>query len=663
MAAKKLSFIISADNNPALKALRAVNQELYKINKPFKDIATSMKAFGRESGFTKLADAFKGTANAAGDVASRVESIIAPLLAVTGVASLAAVGAMAEKWSNLALKIRTTEYQTGMSFDAIQRWQGVGSAFGITTDTMAAGMENFTQKLRDAQVGADQGLRGVFQTIGFQTADSLKDAQANPTAAIMKAIKGVNDAYTDKQGKINYAGRHAMMKSLGLDMFEPILAQGGLSGLQKAMEVSDKYRHKTTEDEKRNAFEFLTSKIAMTNATLGLEIAIGSLVERALTPLIYRLSDWLKNDAVSWLKKTESSIQSVVRAVGGWTHVFEILAVVVMRRVIVSLVSLSVVMAGQLMLGIGMVTTGLVRLGMAVLPGLLNAIWPVTAALIDMGGWLSLAGAAVLAAPVEAIVAAVVAIAGVGYLIYRHFDSLGGIIKEIGGAFKAVWSILCSVWEIVKDIGSAIGWLFDKIGVSWVFDRFADGFKVALWVVEKMLWVVKEIFNTMALVAAAIAHPISFVTHPVDAFKKAYGIDSAAAPADSAANPMQKAIDSTKQDSAAAPADSAAHAQSVSTPIDGIPGGIFITGSAPAEKTQTLLSQSAAPLMPPGTIGTSPSVAASSAQNAAQTKGRVDVKIDFMNMLKGVRPSVKTTGDVDASTNIYYSPLASGVNP
>lgn len=201
MAGKKLNFIISADNNPAIQALSQLSVAIGKINSSFKSINSAQKAakktgggglldekelnsvggrlkdvndifktigvtqqnLQRDSGFKGLKNSFNDVTQSARGLFSVVSDLMAPIMTLTGAGVIGGISALANNFGKKSARINDIKTETGMEPRQIQQWINTGSEFGIPKDTMMSGLESTSKGLRDLSIGQNPALLGFFQ--------------------------------------------------------------------------------------------------------------------------------------------------------------------------------------------------------------------------------------------------------------------------------------------------------------------------------------------------------------------------------------------------------------------------------------------------------------------------------------------------------------------
>lgn len=414
--AGKFNFVITADNNPALRAIRSVNRELYKINKPFRDIAGSLRAFGRESGFSQLIGAFKGTADAASDVASKIGSILTPLIAVTGFGSIAAVMGMADHWANLSQTIGMTKFQTAMSGKEVQTWINAGREFGLTTEDMAGGLDSFVVAMRKAAYGQNIPALQFMNMMGMKDLDHLKDRLKNPSALLREYLSKIPNLP---------AGRQAdALGFAGIANFMPMIAEGN-DKLSEMLEHVQQFGKTEQQIAAGRDFWHHINDLRLVIENLGDNIAIK--LNPYLDTMLQKFNNWVNNDAAGWLKEVFDDIKSVTDAVGGLNKALIILGIILARNVILEFMNFSRILIGMVLTSIGFLIEGLSSLTFTVLPRL-------GLVMVEMGTGLEVFGAAILATPLGWWIAGLAAVGLAVWGVYKAYTWLHRAKTAVDGA-------------------------------------------------------------------------------------------------------------------------------------------------------------------------------------------------------------------------------------
>jgi len=88
--ANKLEILITATDK-ATAVMNRVNDRVDRMTKPFNALGKTMGDFSKASGLSNVGKELGKIKTVAGDVASKVASILPPLAAVAGVASVAGI--------------------------------------------------------------------------------------------------------------------------------------------------------------------------------------------------------------------------------------------------------------------------------------------------------------------------------------------------------------------------------------------------------------------------------------------------------------------------------------------------------------------------------------------------------------------------------------------
>jgi hypothetical protein len=357
MANKFLIEISAVDKATAI--VRKINKSLAGITEPITRTQRSVKMLGRELGFDKVGKSLSNVGKAAGDVASKVGSIVAPMAAIAGVGSIAAVGMLAVEWGHLGAEITRTSSLLGLSTSQLQNWRGTARAFGVSAQEATNGMATLGNTIEDALYGRNQTALMMMNRLGLSV-HRMKDGTIDTTrsmADLSRVISKIPNAQV----------RGLVARTFGVESMLPMLIQG-----PKAIAA---YQEKVRQlggvmDEKATAAanRFGLSLNLLSVSFEGMKNTIAGKLIPVLQPFIDRLTEWIgKNreliasrldnflQALSqWLEKVDFNkvLDSIVQlidkinafadAMGGWKNVAIGLAVVMNGSLIASVINLGV---------------------------------------------------------------------------------------------------------------------------------------------------------------------------------------------------------------------------------------------------------------------------------------------------------------------------------
>jgi len=325
---KRFNFVISADNNPALKSMRAVSAELYRINAAFrqtrskagsgaaagggaldpkalnvvqkelrevnsifKAMTGSQNQWERNAGFTQLKNAFKGTADAASDLKGAVNGILGPVLALTGIGSVAGIAGIAADFGDLAKQVKLTNYETSLSQKTIQGWMNTGQAFGIKTEDMTAGLKNFSKNMEDVSFGRNNEMLAFFSRPDI----GIKDIRTR-----VQTPEGVDSMMREVAMKLQQfspIARSQMLDRAQLGFMKPMLMYGP-DEYGKRQKMVGKLGYVASDDQLEKVRDY-------NRALDGLNLAL-STFQKKLTDNIIPMFQPIVQGFSNWIVKTDN---------------------------------------------------------------------------------------------------------------------------------------------------------------------------------------------------------------------------------------------------------------------------------------------------------------------------------------------------------------------
>jgi hypothetical protein len=266
--AKKLSFIIDADEGPAVSALSELTVALSKVNSSFRSINTAQRAASknsttgskgifdpkelnavgaqlkvvndgikgigtsnrqveRDSGFRGIAKGFDTVTNSASGLYKILGSLIPEISALTGAGVIGGLAAMGSAFGQRSTQVKTSQYETGFTPKSVFRLQNLGRAAGIDTDDTAKGLTQYSQTVRNIALNGDQATLGYLQNIS-----GIKDIRGKYNDPLQRE-KLLQDLMKEagRVSRSNPAAGFDLQNTLGLQWAEPLLM---LSDKQRA---------------------------------------------------------------------------------------------------------------------------------------------------------------------------------------------------------------------------------------------------------------------------------------------------------------------------------------------------------------------------------------------------------------------------------------------
>lgn len=415
--ANNFQIVISAVDR-ATQTVQRINNSLNRLTQPLVRIKQSMQQFSQAMGLDKVGKAMQGVGRAAGDVAGKVSSIVAPMTAVIGVGSIAGLFALATGWGELGFEVSKTAGTLGMATSDLMSMRGAARLAGVSSEQLTGSLKAVGDTMEDALFGRNQSALMLLNKIGVsihKTADGSIDA-----------ARGFKDIATYIAGIKSAQVQSLVARQFGIEAALPLLRKGA-QGIEEYQRQVAEFGGSRTQAGIAAAEGFGLKMIYLNMATDGLKTSIGDRLIPVLQPFIERLTAWIAanrdliatrvtefveafanwlnrisfNDVLNGMSSFLSRISDTVEALGGWKTA----ALLVMG-----------VMAGPFLLSIASFGISLARLAAVTIPVLIRAL-----------GLLRLA---MLANPITAILTA---IATVAVLIYENWDRLAKWWRRMWG--------------------------------------------------------------------------------------------------------------------------------------------------------------------------------------------------------------------------------------
>ncbi len=464
--ANDFQVVISAvDKSTAV--INKINQSFGSITKPIVQVQSAVSRLGKEMGLDRMGKSLVQVGKAARDVGGQVASIVAPMAAVVGVGSVAAVAALATEWGKLGAEIGRTSATLGVSANELQALRGAAQASGVSAESLTGGLKSLGDTMEDALNGRNQGALAMMNRLGV-TMKRTADGAMDTTSAFMDLADVINRPNMTPQVQ------GLVARTFGLEASLPLLRQGsaGIAELERQVKatgavMSGPALAAATQWQKSMGFLDLSVQ--------GLRNSIGAELLPIFNPLVDQLRGWISANRdlvatkagefatgvaaaikqIDWqavvqgAKGFAASVESVVDWLGGWEHAVIAVVAVMNASLIVSVVKL-----GGLLLELGLGTIpvvvkalglltvateasvipalvgGAMKLGLVTesLAGLAAGVPIVGTALTALSGGFVAVGAAIEATPVGWIATAVVAAVGLigfaGYELVKHWQDI-----------------------------------------------------------------------------------------------------------------------------------------------------------------------------------------------------------------------------------------------
>ncbi|PLZ02563.1 hypothetical protein CY652_10655 [Burkholderia sp. WAC0059] len=214
--ASNLSITITAIDK-ATAVAQKVNKSIAQVTKPIADVRQSVAAFSKETGLDKLGRSVEKVGTASTETARRIASLAPPIAALTGAGTLAGIGAIAQRFGRSAVQIKNTAYNLGMGTTELQNWQGAARLAGLSSESMTNGLMSVGNALELAQLGLKPEALAAMTQYGIGV-HRLKNGSID-TARAMRDVARVASTMTNAQA------RNRFLDAFGLQGLAPMLAE------------------------------------------------------------------------------------------------------------------------------------------------------------------------------------------------------------------------------------------------------------------------------------------------------------------------------------------------------------------------------------------------------------------------------------------------------
>ena len=336
--ANKFEITISAVDK-ATAVFRNIETQTNKLTEPYKKLGQSMSDLSRASGIGNVSKELGKIRDVAGDVASKVASILPPLAGLAGVASVAGIATMATSWGSAGAEISRTSGVIGVGTTRLQELRGAARLAGLSAEDMTGGLKSLGKTFEDSVANRNIRAAGVMRQFGI-TLHRTKNGAVDSARALIDVSNAMKSLGGNVQAQDEYAS------IFGIGNLLPLLQKGG-AGINAYVQQFDKLGGVMSPAQLVQADHFNTTMIKLDLAFDRMKWTIGA----ALAPELDKLADWmskLKSEDVSkGIDSITKSVRSVVDALGGWKAVgIEVAAL--MGAKLIGSIGMSIVKIGMM---------------------------------------------------------------------------------------------------------------------------------------------------------------------------------------------------------------------------------------------------------------------------------------------------------------------------
>lgn len=439
--------------------MRKINQAIESANAPVKRLSDSLGALSKEAKLSALGSSLgnlKGKLSGVGDGFSksfgRAQSVL-----LAGGGAIAALSLFVKKTADAGDAVADISQRVGVSSDMLQRWRYAAQLSGSSVETMDLGIERFSKNLSAAAAGTGEAL-GPLKAMGIRLKDN--SGRLRSQEDILLDVADAMQKIPDAEDRLRVS---SALFGKGSQNLVTMLGEGrdGLQGMfSDFQKMGGGFDQKTLQG--AADFNDNMDKLGFTISSLAASFA--SQLFPILNETITRFQVWaasnkdtIKQFAEGFAARLPVLIESVGTALMNLAKAAGPVVDAITRimdtfgpaKVIFG--SLAAFISGPFIVSLLAVIPSLISLG-STISATLAAVGGVSGILAAVGGAFTAfsgvitatvlpaiysIGTALLTTPVGWILAAIAAIAGAVYLIWKNWDTVSGWIMSAWGKVSA----------------------------------------------------------------------------------------------------------------------------------------------------------------------------------------------------------------------------------
>lgn len=276
---------ISAVDNLS-KTLNRINQNANRTLAPFRKLGGAVTRLMRTTGVSRLTRALGNLGNSARDAFQRLSSVIAPLGAISGAATLGGMYRMVAAWSNWGTELGNVSRNMGITAQALGNLQGAAQMAGTSGEALTNGLGALGQNLYDAVGGRNASAVVMMNTLGVAFRKNATQARnvTDVLPELADKIASLKDPYAQAQAASTLFGGSAAAML-------PFLRRGA-AGIREYQQAAERYLHITPQTAQA-ANTFREAQTRLTLAVEGLGNRISERLAPILGPLLTQFADWI----------------------------------------------------------------------------------------------------------------------------------------------------------------------------------------------------------------------------------------------------------------------------------------------------------------------------------------------------------------------------------
>tara|TARA_R110002012_G_scaffold262685_5_gene444983 strand:+ start:2625 stop:4403 length:1779 start_codon:yes stop_codon:yes gene_type:complete len=452
-----------------------------RVTRPVRRIQQALSGLGRRAGLDRLAGAARRAGNAMGNVVGQARALGERFLMMGGLAAGAVWGTerLVSGVTDVGTAVQESAERLRVGTTWLQEWQYVGKQFGVENDALVDGLKELGLRADEFVMTAGGPAAEAFGRLGIGLED-LRATGGN-TAEMFDLVRS-------RMGRLeNDAARQRVMDEIfGGQGGEQMVAMLGAANeeLEKIMQRGRERGAILTPEEIKNSRDYTNQMGDLRQMLFGIQVAVVGELLPAINEWVERMGllgqanrEAVATDIIDGIREIWRGIQLVGTAVswaadrvGGFGNLIAILAGLLAGRFLIALIQsgMAVLALGRQLAvfaarGVFLAATALVSLTR----GLIGLAARAVPAMI---AGLRVLSIALLTTPIGWIITGITAVAGLAYLLYRNWDTVGPWFRDMWEGIKEFFSQ--GIGDIVKDLLSFSPAALLLRGIDEVFELF-----------------------------------------------------------------------------------------------------------------------------------------------------------------------------------------------
>lgn len=316
----------------ASKQIDAINAKIRAMQAPAERLTKSFGKLADNAGITRLASGMGNLARSSFQAFENIGRMVAPLGAITGIASIAGIAKLASSFGDFGNRTQIASNRAGLGAKQFLDLGNAARLAGSSSEAMGAGMTALKDNIFEINAGhgAPETIQ-AFDKMGISLRDKVTGGVRSATDVLPEIadyLKTVKDStFRARLELLTLGGTGAAL--------DPLMRLGA----KGVADLTDKARglYGVTDKQIVASVEFHQKTEALTIATEGLGIAIAADLLPVLGPVLTQMTnwiaankDWIAQDikgfisaAVPKITEFATEANTVATALGGWKTVIE----------------------------------------------------------------------------------------------------------------------------------------------------------------------------------------------------------------------------------------------------------------------------------------------------------------------------------------------------